>query len=183
MGATLTDEQLLDLLKADYRGAFAHLYRYHFKMVEYFITQNSGNTFDAEDVFQEVMLVFFNKSREGSFSLTCSVKTFIYSVARNLWLKKLRSNKRELSITDYEKYEHVAMPEEAEQEPGREIQVKAAMEQLGEGCRKILMLYYYMKKSMQQVADELGYTNADNAKNQKYKCLQQLKSKLSNHAA
>lgn len=182
MLAQTTDEQLLILLKTDYRAAFRHLYQFHFKMVEYLVTQNSGNTFDAEDVFQETMVALFNKSREVNFELTCSVKTFVYSIARNLWLKKLRDNRHEVKIKDCEKYEQLAVEEDNELAPGREMQVRNAIEQLGDGCRKILVLFYYVKKSMQEIADELGYTNADNVKNQKYKCLQQLKSKLSNHA-
>ncbi len=182
MAAQPTDEHLLALLKADYRAAFTHLYRSYFKMVEYLIVQNSGNTPDAEDIFQETMLVLFNKSKEAEFSLSCTVKTFVYSIARNLWLKKLRGTKREVRLTDYEKYEQVDMDGQQEEENGKQLLIENAMEQMGESCRKILLLFYYMKKDMQQIAEELGYTNAENAKNQKYKCLQQLKSKLSNHA-
>jgi RNA polymerase sigma factor (sigma-70 family) len=178
MSAQPADAQLLDLLKTDYRSAFRHLYQEHFRMVEYFIIKNSGNTPDAEDVFQETMLALFNKSRQTDFSLSCALKTYIYSVARNLWLKKLRDTKREFRITDYEKYENIEAEETQEGDDGRQEKVKKAMEQLGEGCRKILVLFYYQKMDMQQIAEQLGYTNADNAKNQKYKCLQQLKSKL-----
>jgi predicted DNA-binding protein YlxM (UPF0122 family) len=39
----------------------------------------------------------------------------------------------------------------------------------------ILEDYYLHKKSMQEIAEKFGYTNAENAKNQKYKCLMRLK--------
>lgn len=181
MSTQLTDEDLLTLLRTDQRSGFVYIYKNHFRMVEYFITKNSGNTYDAEDVFQETMVVLFNKARHEVFSLSCSLKTFVYSVARNIWLKKLRDNKIKTGITDFERYDPIEVQDEPEEDQDRQGELQKAIEQLGEGCRKILTLFYYMKKNMEEIAAELGYTNADNAKNQKYKCLQQLKSKLSNH--
>ena len=50
-----------------------------------------------------------------------------------------------------------------------------ALNSLGEPCKGLLEGYYIHKKGMQELAQEFGYTNADNAKNQKYKCLMRLK--------
>ena len=46
---------------------------------------------------------------------------------------------------------------------------------LGEPCKSLIEAYYLQKKSMTDIAGSFGYTNADNAKNQKYKCLMRLK--------
>jgi hypothetical protein len=53
--------------------------------------------------------------------------------------------------------------------------MEAAMQKIGEPCKSLLDAYYLQKKSMQHIASEFGYTNADNAKTQKYKCLVRLK--------
>jgi len=53
--------------------------------------------------------------------------------------------------------------------------LNAALEQLGEPCRSLLKAFYHHDKSMQQIAAEFGYTNPDNAKTQKYKCLSRLR--------
>jgi len=50
-----------------------------------------------------------------------------------------------------------------------------ALNSLGEPCKSLLQSFYLDKKDMTQIADTFGYTNADNAKNQKYKCLMRLK--------
>ena len=50
-----------------------------------------------------------------------------------------------------------------------------ALNSLGEPCKSLLEGYYINKKGMQELAKDFGYTNADNAKNQKYKCLMRLK--------
>ena len=46
---------------------------------------------------------------------------------------------------------------------------------LGEPCKSLLEAFYLKKKSMQEIAGSFGYTNSENAKNQKYKCLMRLK--------
>jgi DNA-directed RNA polymerase specialized sigma24 family protein len=45
---------------------------------------------------------------------------------------------------------------------------------LGERCRKILYLFYYHKEPMEKIAVEMELT-PDSAKNQKYRCLNQLR--------
>lgn len=167
---------LWQLLKTDYKSAFKQLYTAHFKMVEYLVIKNSGSKADAEDIFQDTMIVIFDKSREEGFELSCALPTFVYSVARNLWLKKLRTNTKKVSITDYENYIPVSINDEQMDDTALEEKIRSSINKLGDNCRKILTLFYYQKMNMQQIAAELGYTNADNAKNQKYKCLQQLKT-------
>jgi len=53
--------------------------------------------------------------------------------------------------------------------------MEMALGKMGEPCKSLLDAYYLQKKSMQEIAAEFGYTNADNAKTQKYKCLVRLK--------
>lgn len=50
-----------------------------------------------------------------------------------------------------------------------------ALNSLGEPCKSLLEGYYLKKMDMNALASAFGYTNADNAKNQKYKCLMRLK--------
>jgi predicted DNA-binding protein YlxM (UPF0122 family) len=50
-----------------------------------------------------------------------------------------------------------------------------ALEGLGEPCKSIIEDFYIADLSMEEISVKFNYTNADNAKNQKYKCLQRLK--------
>ena len=56
-----------------------------------------------------------------------------------------------------------------------------AIGSLGEPCKSLLEAYYLQHRNMQEIAVEFGYTNADNAKNQKYKCLMRLKKIFFTH--
>jgi len=53
--------------------------------------------------------------------------------------------------------------------------MEAALAKVGEPCKSLLEAYYIHKKNMNEIAGSFGYTNADNAKTQKYKCLVRLK--------
>ena len=55
------------------------------------------------------------------------------------------------------------------------VDLEKSINSLGEPCKGILEAYYVEKKNMQEIAQSFGYTNPDNAKNQKYKCLMRLK--------
>ena len=65
---------------------------------------------------------------------------------------------------------------ESHEQQGRELVVmQKALMALGEPCKSLIKAFYLDKKNMTDIADVFGYTNADNAKKQKYKCLQRLK--------
>jgi DNA-directed RNA polymerase specialized sigma subunit len=53
-----------------------------------------------------------------------------------------------------------------------------ALEELGDKCRQLLSLYYYEHRSWEEISGMLGYTTAANARNQKYKCLEQVRKKV-----
>ncbi len=69
-------------------------------MVNRFVTNNNGTTNDAQDIFQDVMLVFVEKVRQDDFHLTASAKTYLMAITKHLWLKKRRAPYRETAFTD-----------------------------------------------------------------------------------
>lgn len=176
MTTPVKTENLLEDLAAGKNSAFQELYRENFNMVRYLIEQNSGDEGNAADIFQEVMIILFEKCRDGKLKLTSSVKTYIYSIARNLWLKRLREKRKNVRFYDFEDY--VEMDEDSGDEKKTIPDVKVLIGNIGEACRQLLILFYYRKKSMQEICDRLGYSNADTAKTQKYKCLQKLRKQM-----
>ena len=175
---TETNEQkLLEGLAKNDRKAIETIYRQHFNMVQSLILTNSGYPDDARDIFQEAMIVLYEKARSGSFELNSQLKTYLYSVCRRLWLKRLNQMQR-ISSEVENLGETVPVDEELErhEQRNKEFQVmERALDNLGEPCKSLLEAYYMGKKSMTEIAGDFGYTNADNAKNQKYKCLMRLK--------
>lgn len=174
MKGALPDQELLQGLRTGRQEAFQRLYQQHYPMVRFLVVQNSGTVTEADDVFQDALLVLIGKLRQGEFQLTASLKTFLYSISRNIWLKRLR-DKGKTKLIDFENPVEVAVEEpEESQEPLLKM-LRASLETIGDACRKVLERFYFLKMSMEEIATELGYTNADTVKTQKYKCILRLK--------
>lgn len=153
------------------------LYKAYFAMVLQFILNNNGDEDDAKDVYQEAIIILYNKIKQGDFELSSKLKTYIYSVSRRIWLKKItQKSKKTGNITDYEDVYEVEQDVEHHEEKDLQfVKMQSALEKLGEPCKTIIQDFYLNNLSMQDICEKFGYTNTDNAKTQKYKCLQRLK--------
>ncbi len=145
-------------------------------MIQSLIINNNGSADDARDIFQEAMIVLYEKSRSEDFELHCQVKTYLYSVCRRLWLKKLSQTHRFMpEINGIAELVPVEEEIDANDQRNQEFNLmEKALSRLGEPCKSLLEAYYLQKKNMSEIASGFGYTNPDNAKNQKYKCLMRL---------
>ena len=174
---------LLQGLARNDKKAVETIYRDNYGMVQALIINNNGSTDDARDVFQEAMIVLYEKARSGTFELQCQIKTYMYSVSRRLWLKKLQQTKRYTS--DFGDPDSLVPVEDDLEDHLKRDQEFGMMEKailgLGEPCKSLLEAFYIEKKNMQEIAADFGYTNAENAKTQKYKCLMRLKKIFFSH--
>ena len=174
-----TDDEFVAAIRYGDDRALAQLYRLHLPMISHYVLQNSGTEDEAKDVYQEGIMVFYEKVRDGSLELSCQIKTYLYAVCRRLWLKRLTEKTRFGGhLDDHEPYLETGAEAdlvEAEERDRRFATMGEALDLIGEPCRSLLEGFYLLDKSMQQLTAEFGYTNADNAKNQKYKCLVRLK--------
>ncbi len=176
MKAENTEKSLLQGLARNDKRAVESIYKENYNIVQALVINNNGTAEDAKDIFQEAMIVLFEKVQSGDFELHCQIKTFIYSVCRRLWLKKLMYQNRFSLSEGHENI--VSVDDEMEEHERRNTEfsmMEKAMSGLGEPCKSLLEAFYLQKKSMQEIATSFGYTNAENAKNQKYKCLVRLK--------
>ena len=177
MKAEINEQILLQGLVNNDSKAIESIYKDNYNMIQAFILNNNGSYDDARDIFQEAMITLYEKAKSESFVLTCQIKTYIYSVCRRLWLKRLQQMGKYISPGENLE-ETVPVEEDLEIHEKRNAEfaiMERAMGSLGEPCKSLLDAYYIQKKGMTEIASEFGYTNADNAKNQKYKCLMRLK--------
>ena len=168
---------LLEGLAKDDKKAIETIYKNNYNTIQALIINNNGTADDAKDVFQEAMIVLYQKVKTGSFELNCQIKTYLYSVCRRLWLKRLLQQNKFLSSNDNQE-DLVLIDDDIEEHEKRDLEftmMEKAMNGLGEPCKSLLEAFYLQKRQMQDIASSFGYTNADNAKNQKYKCLMRLK--------
>ena len=177
MKVELNEQALLKGLAKDDTKAIETIYKNNFNMVQTFVINNNGNYDDARDIFQEAMIALYEKAKSDSFVLTSKISTYVYSICRRLWLKRLQQLGRYSNQIDSLE-ETVAVEDDLEYHEKKNAEfviMDRALNSLGEPCKSLLDGFYVKKIDMQALAKEFGYTNADNAKNQKYKCLMRLK--------
>lgn len=177
MKSEINEQALLKGLANNDSKAIDTIYKDNFNMVQAFIINNNGTYDDARDIFQEAMITLYEKAQSDTFVLTSKINTYVYSICRRLWLKRLQQMGRYSNQVDHLE-ETVPVEEDVELHEKRNAEfaiMDRALNSLGEPCKSLLEGYYLKKHDMQALAKEFGYTNADNAKNQKYKCLMRLK--------
>ncbi len=170
------EESLIAELRKKNDSALRQLYHAHYPMVLHMVVANSGTEAEAKDIYQEAIIHFYERLQKADFVLTCKIKTYLYAVCRKLWLQRLAARNKFVRIDELEP---VAGIEEVVSDIETKEKSFNAMDQslgkLGEPCKTILEDFYLRNLTMDEITQKFGYTNADNAKNQKYKCLQRLK--------
>tara|TARA_B100000809_G_C15055134_1_gene500395 strand:- start:684 stop:1208 length:525 start_codon:yes stop_codon:yes gene_type:complete len=174
----MTDEKLINLLLSDKEHqALRYLYTYQKPVINY-IKINQGNKQDAEDVFQEALVLFCEKVTSENFKPTSSINTYLYGVCKNLWRNHLRKKRPELT----EEFSDVE--DEITIEDSDRIQLaQKALDILGKKCLHLLELFYIKSFKMDEIAQQLGFASGKSARNQKYKCLAKAKSSLNKQIA
>jgi RNA polymerase sigma factor (sigma-70 family) len=177
VSTSLHEKELLEGLANNDRSAIETIYRQHYGVIQAYIIKNNGYPEDARDIFQEAMVVLYEKARSGEFELTCLIRTYLYSICRRLWLKRLQQmNRFSPGVEGIEEVIPVEEDLDNHEERLADIQLmESAMAKLGEPCKSLIEAFYIQKKRMQEIANQFGYTNSENAKTQKYKCLVRLK--------
>lgn len=177
MSSIEQEKILLNGLALNDRQAVETIYRENYAVIQAFVLNNSGSTDEARDLFQEAMIVLYQKAVSGNFELHSQLKTYLYSVCRRLWLKRLQQMNRYGGQVELME-ETIPVEEDMEMHEKRNNDftlMETALAKIGEPCKSLLDAYYTQHKNMQEIAADFGYTNADNAKTQKYKCLMRLK--------
>ena len=177
---TLTDNEYIEGLRISDNTVIRSVYKKFYPTVMRMVLNNSGTEQEAKDVFQESVLVLYHHVQKQNFILSCALQTYLYSVAKRIWLKQLHKKSGTLKLDERfvegedfaDADSEVSIYQEREQNLDRMYE---SISQLGEPCKTLLTDFYIARLGMDELAEKFGYTNADNAKNQKYKCLQRLK--------
>lgn len=177
---SISDEDIIAQLQTGNTKSLNHVYdKCKGKAIRY-LKINGANHEVAHDIFQDAILVFYEKVRDGEFEKRSAIQTYLNSVCRFKFLNFVRSNKEikmpedfnfdEKIVDDFEVYD--------EEKEARISRIEAELLNLkkkGGKCFEILRAFFFENKKMEAIAEQFDYTNADNAKNQKAKCQKQLK--------
>lgn len=175
-----SDARVIDLIKKGDEEALVILYEANRRPITSFVVRNSGTLQDAEDMLQEALVVLWERVRAGRFEYTAQLGTFIFATVKNMWLRRLARLRREVpsELDPDTNPANGVSPLEMMIEDEQASLVREALDKLGEPCRKLLLLFYWEELSMVQIAEQLGFANAETAKSKKYQCKKSLEKLL-----
>lgn len=180
MTPIVQQDMLADLREPNIEVPVRQLYENYFEGVVAQVCMNGGQRDDGADIFQEAVLVLIDKVKTGQFRGDSSIKTFLFAIARNLWLHELRTrsrrNNREVIYTNNE--DKIKEPEMPFFEADNLAVLQKLLEQVGEPCQRILTGFYYEDKSMKEMLSEFNYENEQVLRNRKSRCMKKLKELL-----
>ena len=170
----------IDLLNGIRRNdtiVLQYIYKNFYSNINFFIKKNSGDDDDANDIFQEAIIIIYRKLKTNELVLDCSFETYLYSVCRFLWLKQLDKRKVEKEkIKDNQEYHDDIYDDNLEKVA--ELNERYRLYQkhfanLGKDCQKVLQLYFD-KVPLKNIAQIMGFKSEKYAKKRKFKCKEYL---------
>lgn len=176
------DDSLIKGLINDDNKAISQIYSTCYNPVRSYICKNSGEENDARDIFQEAIMVVYDKAKHNQLNLTCSLKTYIFSIARLLWLKQLK--KKQKSIVQLKEAEEYTEVEEDTIEIYNKNTKHALFvkhfKQLSKDCQKIISLFLD-GKGIDEVTIIMNYNSTQHTKNRRYRCKKSLINTIRKH--
>jgi len=166
------DARILDLIRKGDEEALVTLHRSARRPVTSYVLRNNGTADDADDILQEALIVLWERVRSGRFEYAAQLETFLFATAKNIWLRRLARMRREMPATAGTMETATDDPSALDQliESERVTLVQRALDQLGDPCKTLLLLFYWEELSMEEIARRMGFANAETAKSKKYQC-------------
>lgn len=174
---TQSDQIIEQFIRNDEK-VLEETYKHNFKLVRNYVMKNNGTEADAKDIFQEAMLVAWLNLKEGKFVVKneFSLSAYIYKISKYKWLDKLKSKSvkvtQRIGDADYED-EEADMTDFVKAEEKMKYLV-SLYNRLDEKCKTVLDQFYYQKKNLEEIADDLSY-DLGSIRTIKYRCMQKLR--------
>ncbi|MHB1277342.1 MAG: RNA polymerase sigma factor [Bacteroidia bacterium] len=173
------DDTLVTEIRKGNKEALVQLYDGNYASIKSYILKNSGSPDDVEDILQEAVIAVWQKVARPDFELTAKMSTFLFAIAKNLWLKSLNKAKRTEPMEDHHEDAAVSAMPHVE---SRDLQIVVRyMDKLGDTCKRLLHLFYFEEQDMKEIAVQLNFANADTAKAKKYQCFKKLEELVKTH--
>ncbi|MCO6479485.1 MAG: sigma-70 family RNA polymerase sigma factor [Phaeodactylibacter sp.] len=169
-------QDLLQALLSGDNDGIREIYRLYLPRASNLITRNGGNADDAKDIFQEALIILYEKARKPGFQLKSSLYTLIYGICRNLWGNRLqKKSSSNVTFSEDDKYKFDEDIEKSIEEAEENRIFWDAFDQLGDDCRKLMRLFFD-KVRMEKIAELMGFGSVSYAKKRKFQCKERLVS-------
>lgn len=172
-----SNQELLNGILRNDTIVLQSIYKNFYSKINFFIKKNNGDDDDANDIFQEAIIIIYRKLKANDLVLDCTFETYLYSVCRFLWLKHLERRKLEKEkIKDNHEYNEDIYDDNLEKIVDLNDRYRLFQKHfanLGKDCQKVLQLYFD-KVPLKSIAQIMGFKSEKYAKKRKFKCKEYL---------
>jgi RNA polymerase sigma factor (sigma-70 family) len=175
----MTDQEIILLIQdRKEHKALIKLYNYQGKATA-LVLQYGGSKEDAQDIFQEALLVLCKKVWEGNFVLSSKLDTYVYAICLNILRNELKqkSNKK-IHIPDLYQWEDENEFDAIFERERQLVSVEKVLLKVGDPCLKLLKLFYFELKRVKEIVNLMGYKTENSVKVQKFKCIERIKKMM-----
>lgn len=169
--------ELLNGIQRNDTIVLQYIYKNFYSNINFFIKKNKGDEEDANDIFQEAIIIIYRKLKANDLILDCSFDTYLYSICRFIWLKELEKRKIEQeNLKDNHEFNDEIYDEGLQIIIDKNERYKLYQKHfalLGKDCQKILQLYFE-KVPLQTIANIMGFKSEKYAKKRKFACKEYL---------
>ncbi len=168
--------ELVTLLKCGNEKTIRKVYEgYKYDFIRFAKSYISNND-DIIDSYQDAIIILCENAAKGKLDqLKSSVKTYLFSIGKYTIMNRLKKQNNMLPLAIYELPGVDWEIGTEDEETPKLLALQSGFNKLGEQCRKVLRLFYYEGKKLDEIQQLLGYRNKDVLKSQKSRCIKQLK--------
>jgi len=178
----IKSNQFIEAIKVNDIVALKHLYKINYPKVEVLVLKNNGTKEHAKDIFQDAFLALWKNVKQDKFvpQNESSINGYLYTIAKHKWMDYLRSKDYKKTVVSSALTDTAALDDDLNKTVDDKINderlqnVMHAFKGLGAPCKDLLMKFYFEKKSMKDIAEELQL-DAASTRNKKYRCMQKLR--------
>ena len=155
------DQKYVDGLAQNNSAIIQEIYKKFAPKITFYIKTNSGNTDQAQDVIQEVLVTIYNQAKVKDLKLTCPFDAYFFLLCKRKWLNELKKSSNtevtinEDNVSDFESVQEQLLDTEVFDE--KQSLFDEMFKKLGEKCQEVLKLSF-VTKTMEEVAEKLNVT-------------------------
>lgn len=173
-------EMTIHIPAANREKFFEELYESAFPNFARFAARMNASFADTKDIFQDALVLFYEKSMDPDFILRSTPEAYILGIAKHLWIRKFNHDRHKVSFDILES--QISIP--ADYFPTvNEIHLLKLLESSGQKCLDLLRKFYYEKMSLTDIAVALGYRSVRSATVQKYKCIGKMRDAIKSNSS
>ncbi len=153
---------------ADREAFFIGLYKKAFPTVARYVARMGGTFEQAQDVFQDALVIYYEKVQSPQANIRSSEKAYLVGIAKHLWSQAYKMDSRNQPLGD------IDLEVIADEQPAAN-KLMYYLETAGQKCMELLKAYYYDHLAASDAAERFGYSGTRSATVAKYKCLEKVR--------